>query len=165
MLRDGRTPPGDGRRATGALGAGGGRLPRLAGLAVLVGAYSYWVATTRPFTDGADLSVATGFVLVGLVGAAAMWRRRHDGSDKPAASERDRPPDELGLGHRDTRLWWAVVALIIALEIAGYAGGFVVDRAAFPTLSSLYDAASRSTAGKATIVFVWMVLGWGLFRR
>lgn len=61
--------------------------------------------------------------------------------------------------------WLAVAALIVALELVTLFAGASGARHAFPTVSSLYDAAARARAAKALLAVVWLGLGWSLFRR
>lgn len=125
-----------------------------AGVAV-AGAYAGWVAQTKPFTTQADVAVAVGFVLMVTVVARTL-RHRRAGTPAPARPARPR---------RRYLPWAIAIGALLALELAAYGIGFSASRHAFPTLSSLYDEVSRSPADKAGVVFVWMMLGWGLFRR
>ena len=61
--------------------------------------------------------------------------------------------------------WGAVTAVAVLLELATYVAGQLATRHAFPTLSSLYDAAARARPAKALVAVVWLALGWALFRR
>jgi hypothetical protein len=132
--------------------AAGRRLDRgrlAAGLALGV-ADAGWVATTTPFTTGADTAVAAGFALIAVV-AVGTLRRRHGGA---------RPPAPTGA-------WWpwaAVLGVLLGLELVAYlAGGS--DRHAWPTLSALYDGAATHEWAKGVFAVLWLAVGWGLFRR
>lgn len=119
-------------------------------LLVLAGAYSWAVATTRPFTVGADLIVAAGFLMMGVVMGVAIRRRRRAGCSPQVEAPR-------------LTAWVIAIAALAVLELSSYFAGFS-NRHAFPTLSSLYDDAATSVVGKSVVVFCWLALGWGLFR-
>ncbi len=131
------------------------------GLLVLCGAaYAWWVATTTPFTTEADVAVAVGFGVMAALAGHTLWRRRSERhSSDPAAALLPAP-----VAPGSVLAWAVVLALVAGLELACYLAG-LSNRQAFPTLSSLYDSAATSTAGKAAVVFAWVALGWGSFRR
>lgn len=148
-------------------------LGRLA-LIAAAGGYSVWVASTDPFTGSADLAVGVGLGLGAAIAAIALWQRVK-GRTAPADSLRSRllsgsltkPSFEIGNARVEPGsvvAWALVLALFVLLEVVTYAAG-ISDRHAFPTLSSLYDQAATSRPDKTVIVFLWSVLGWGLFRR
>ncbi|GEM_PF-5046285 len=112
---------------------------------------------TRPFTAGADLAVAVGFVPIAALVGASLGRRRH----LKAASKRHDATEQRRL--RPFIAWAIVVTCIVAFELAAYFAGFG-NRHAFPTLSSLYDEAASHIAAKAFLVFVWLALGVEAFR-
>lgn len=123
-------------------------------LVVLAGLYSWIAATTKPFTTDADAIVAVGYVLVSIL-LINRLRRQNAARRRPSGSR------------KRTNLWpWALaITFLVTVELVSYFGGWVAGRHAFPTLSSLYDRASGSSAAaKAAVVFLWMALGWGLFR-
>ncbi|MHB1584627.1 MAG: hypothetical protein ACYC0E_12845, partial [Acidimicrobiales bacterium] len=121
----------------------------LVGLALGV-ADAGWVATTTPFTAGADTAVAAGFALMAAV-AVATLRRRHGGVRQPAPTGALWP-------------WVAVLGLLVGLELVAYLVGGS-DRHAWPTLSALYDAAATHEWAKGVFAVLWLAMGWGLFRR
>jgi hypothetical protein len=130
----------------------------------VAGAYSWWVATTSPFTTEADLAVVVGFGAMAALAGHTLWKRRSepDSPDPVSGSFPDAASSAVAPG--SAAAWVVVVALAAGFELACYLAG-LSDRQAFPTLSSLYDSAATSTAGKGAIVFAWLALGWGLFRR
>jgi hypothetical protein len=139
-------------------------------LVLIGGTYAWVVAGTRPFSAPADAGVAVGFAAVGTLAARSLARRHRRTSGGTGASAGatagavvDAPPvpEPAGL----VRAWVAAAVIIAALELATYLAGLADTRDAFPTVSSLYDEAAASTAAKAVVVFAWMALGWGLFRR
>lgn len=134
-----------------------------AGLLGVAAGYSWWVGTTTPFTAGADLATSVGFALM-AVPAVLTYRRRY--LHRPATTvsldpaEHDTSTEIARRGN--VTAWVVVISLITALEVVGYFGG---SRYSYPTLSSLYNSASGTVAGKAVFAFLWVLLGWGLFRR
>lgn len=124
-------------------------VPLLVGLAVGV-ADAGWVATTTPFTAGADAAVAVGFALMAVVVVVTLRRRR--GGVRP-------PPPTGALWP-----WVAVIGVLVGLELVAYLVGGS-DRHAWPTLSALYDGASSEEWAKGVFAVLWLAMGWGLFRR
>lgn len=125
-------------------------------VALVIGAFYSWaVATTKPFTTAADAVVALGFLLMGLVLVGCL--RRWGKGPRQARLDRRRTGNVTP---------WVVTIVILAIvELAAYFAGWGAGRHAFPTLSSLYDeASSSSVAAKAVLVFLWLAMGWGLFR-
>jgi len=135
-----QNPPGD-RRVP--------RAPLLVGLA-LAAADAGWVATTTPFTAGADTAVAVGFAVMAVLVVRTLRRRR--GGVRPPA-----PTGALWP-------WLAVIGVLSGLELVAYLLGGS-DRHAWPTLSALYDGASTHEWAKGVFAAVWLAIGWGLFRR
>jgi hypothetical protein len=127
-------------------------------------AYSWWVATTAPFTVEADLGVAVGFAAMAVLAGRTLWQRRS--GPHPGDLVHDSGPFHapVAASSGSVAAWVVVIVLAAGFEVACYLVG-MSDRQAFPTLSSLYDSAATSTGGKAAIVFAWLALGWGLFRR
>ena len=133
-----------------------GRQPSLRVVAVVaVGAGSWLAAGTRPFSDAADAACGAAFAAVG-VGLLAQ----RASLVTPAA---DRAQSDLA----QTALWpWVVSLLLLAVwELVTYAAGLHGRRHSYPTISSLYDEAARWQGAKALAFFVWIALGWRLFRR
>ena len=115
-------------------------------LPVVAAAYALGAAATTAFTLQAD--VVTGLPIVALaVLVVARWPLRRRPPRRPAAAR----------GNHPYRAWGALVAAIIAWELAQYfARG---SRSAHPTLSSMADALDRHYALKALAFFGWLVLG------
>lgn len=117
-----------------------------------VGTDAWWVATTTPFTAGADTAVAVGFALMAVLAGRTLRRRRRQPGTAPVPATGSLRP------------WVAVIGVLLALELTAYlAGGS--DRQAWPTLSSLYDAAAIDRWAKGLFAGLWLAMGWGLFRR
>jgi hypothetical protein len=119
------------------------------GLGAAIG-LSVWAAATDPFTSAADTVSAIGIGLVALE-VAVRWRRRVlvVGVD----------PDQAAPAR-----WWpwlALAAALLALELASFFSGPRVDH---PTISSLYDSATRWRAVKAAFFLGWLCLGAALVR-
>ena len=110
-------------------------------------------ATTTPFTPGAEVTVAAGFVLV-LV-APRLCRG-------PAVPGTARPGTMPGAWARR----WAVVVVplvaALAWELVCFAHG---DRSAWPTASSLLDDVDASPTGRGIAFAAWLGLGWVLVAR
>jgi hypothetical protein len=120
----------------------------LAGGAV---AYSSIAAGTTPFTVQADFVTA---LPLGVAVVLAVWSVRKCRRRGSTA------------GARIGRLWpWAALVVGVAtLELIAYVLGFGGQRAAYPTLSSLYDQVANVPAVKAFAFLGWMALGWALVR-
>lgn len=119
---------------------------------VVVAGYGYVVAGTNPFTTGADALTAVVFGLAGLVLVRTVLRR-HAGAAAPVASPR---PVFLP--------WLLVLSTFCTWELVTYVAGFSGGRHAYPTISSLLDAASRWRGAKVAMFVVWTALGWGVVR-
>ena len=104
---------------------------------------------TTPFTAGADVVTAVAFAAMGTVAVVTAVRRRRAG--------------DPGRRPRVGRAWIAWAGLFVALEVATYIGGLGGGRHAFPTFSSLLDAATAHTGAKVLVALAWLGLGWGLF--
>jgi hypothetical protein len=115
-------------------------------------------ALTTPFSTASNLAVAAGFVLMAIPfgHTLALRSRRRRRRTLPS-----RPRSSLMWGRG--RAWLVAITVLLVVELVSYFAGFDGGRHSFPTVSSLYDAASRWTALKAAIVFAWLALGWGLF--
>ncbi len=113
-------------------------------------------AASTPFTPGAEVTVAAGFLVV----LAALPLGRVAGR-VPAGGPATRPDDGTRWGWR-----WAVVVapLVVALawELVCFAHG---DRAAWPTVSSLLDDVDAAPLGRGTAFAAWLGLGWALVTR
>ncbi len=133
------------------------RLAEVAAVVVLAAVYAAFASTTRPFTVGGDVATAVGFVPVGLLVARSVRRRR-------AAGEPHRRSFDA-VTRRRLAPWLIALAVLVGWEIAMYFAGFGGHRSADPTISSLYDQASTSPLGRGIFLFLWQLLGWGMFRR
>ena len=120
--------------------------PAVLGIGVALAAgLSAWAALTNPFSASADAVTAIALGIV-AAGSVATWRRR---PTKPAAlaDESARP-----------RWWpWLVLgAAVLAWELVSFSLG---PRVEHPTLSSLYDSATRARPVKGVAFFGWLWLG------
>jgi hypothetical protein len=124
-------------------------LALFAGGAVAAG-LSAWAALTEPFTAGAEAVTALALVLVAAA-AALRWRRAVAGPPLE-------PPSE------PQGRWWPWIALatvVVAWELVSY---FLGPRVDHPTVSSLYDSATRWRAVRGACFFAWLWLGAALVR-
>jgi hypothetical protein len=127
------------------------RATTTAGIAVAIG-LSVWAAFTTPFTTSADTVTAIGLGLV-TIEVAARWRR-------PVMVHVASAP---GRGHPGLRWWpWAALgAALLAFELLNL---FLGPRIDHPTVSSLYDSATRWRPVIAACFFGWLCLGAALVR-
>jgi hypothetical protein len=140
---------------------------------VLSVAYAWWVATTTPFTAGSYLAVSVGFVPIVLLAIHALLRRHRavaTPTPTPAPTPGPAPTPDPAPTHDPVtagspKAWMIAIGLFVVLELVTYIAGFWAPRHAYPTTSSLYDQAATHTAAKAAIVWAWLALGWGMFRR
>jgi hypothetical protein len=111
---------------------------------------------TRPFTDGADATVAAvlAVALVVLLRQPALTptmallsRRRLDG---PSTSWRRTPA------------WFGAIAVATGWELYCL---FSLPRSSHPTISSMLDAVDGSHLGRGVAFAVWLVLGWYVVTR
>jgi hypothetical protein len=123
-----------------------------AGLALATG-LSAWAAITAPFTESADAVTALALALV-AIGVAARWRHR-----TVLAS----PSSVPNVGEHGPR-WWPWLVLGVALLAWELVCLFLGPRVDHPTVSSLYDSATRWRAVKGVCFFAWLCLGAGLVR-
>ena len=128
------------------------RATTAAGVTVAVG-LSAWAAVTAPFTAGADAVTAVAIGLV-TIEVAAHWRR-----PAPVPDLRDRARG-AAIGPR----WWPWLALGAALVAWELVCFFLGPRVDHPTVSSLYDSATRWRAVKAACFLGWLCLGAALVR-
>lgn len=122
---------------------------RIAGVAGVL-ALSAALALTRPFTLTAGLVTVAAFVPVVLRG----WKTaaaRH--------AESGRAPRHRGPTIRSLAGWIAAVSLVVAYELWMLLSH---PRAAYPTVSSLYDEISAHAAPKAVVALAWLALGLAL---
>lgn len=144
---------------------------------VLAGAAALSVAAafTVPFTWQADLVTAALVAAVAGRYAHRVWRRRTfagegSGGDDASSGGSGRAgdaggPRQRGAGAPATSAWraarpWAVwAACVVGWELWNYAHA---ARSAYPTLSSMADVVTRSTAGRAVLFFAVSLLGWYL---
>ena len=119
------------------------------GLGAAIG-LSVWAAATDPFTSAADTVSAIGIGLVAIE-VAVRWRRPAlvTGADRDRAARARWWP------------WLALAAALLALELASFFSGPRVDH---PTISSLYDSATRWPAVRGAFFLGWLCLGAALVR-
>jgi len=120
----------------------------------LVAGLSAWAALTVPFSTGADAVTAVGLGVV-TVEVVARWRRP---ALVPATTAR------TGEGAAARPRWWPWLALVAAAVTWELVCLFLGPRVDYPTVSSLYDSATRSQAVKAACFFAWLCLGAALVR-
>jgi hypothetical protein len=121
-------------------------------------AYSWWAATTTPFSIGGDIATAIPLGALAAVPLAQWWAERR-GAALAAPLRRLDPPAQ---GDGATWPLLAVLAAVVAWELFNF---FTAPRATHPTVSSLYDTASRAQAWKAALFLAWLALGRELVRR
>lgn len=146
-------------------------------VAAAVVGYSWAVASTRPFTVGADLLTAVPLAgALGMVAWQAIDRSRRGlklaGPAEETAPQLGRQGGPRGWWSRlppsqtpwvGTALpWLALLVLVVAWELYCY---LAVPRAQHPTVSSIYDAAARWEVLKAALFAGWLALGYYLVRR
>jgi len=90
--------------------------------------------------------------------AVAQWWSARRRMTLPGALRRLDRPARAGA-------WWPVPSALAALVGWELYNFFSARRATHPTISSLYDAASRTHAWKAAFFLAWLALGWELVRR
>jgi hypothetical protein len=129
------------RRATVAVG-----LAAAAGL-------SSWAALTVPFSTGADAVTALGLGLV-TVEVAVRWHR-------PALAPAGTPTGGDGVARPR---WWPWLVLGVALVTWELVCLFLGPRVDYPTVSSLYDSATRSQVVKGACFYAWLCIGAALVR-
>jgi hypothetical protein len=113
---------------------------------------SWWVASTQPFTAGADAVTAIGIVVV-LCGAIVVAIRRRRGTMAlPRHDQLEKP-------------WWPwalLAGLVTAWELVAY---LFTPRVDHPTISSLYDSAASWSPAKGALFALWLALGTLLVAR
>ena len=119
-------------------------------------AYSWYAASTRPFTTPADIATAVPFLAVASVLAHRITRKR---SSRPT-----RDPKGPADGSSRIRPWVITIVLLGVIELVAYVMGFFGSRHEYPTLSSLYESAARTHGVRAVLFALWMILGWRLVR-
>ena len=124
-----------------------------AGLAIGIG-LSAWAALSTPFTTDADTVTAIGLALVATA-VAARWRR-------PALLPSGAVAATDGAQPRPR--WWPWLVLGVALVTWELVCLFLGPRVDHPTVSSLYDSATRWRAVKAACFFGWLCVGAALVR-
>lgn len=144
-LRSRAAPSSSRARDTASFGLG-------AAVTVVAAAYGVVGSSYRPFTTGADLATAIGFVPVAALSAVRASR-----ADPPAR----RGPRLDRHAIRRLAPWLVVLAIVAAWELAMYAAGIGGHRGGFPTISSIYGrVAARPVRG--LFLFAWQMLGWAL---
>jgi hypothetical protein len=119
-------------------------------LAVGAAAYALGAATTRAFTEPANLLTALPIVALAVL-LVVRWPLR----PRPLKLA----PDEA----HPWRAWVILFVAIVAWEVAEYAARG--SRADHPTLSSMLDAVDRYYVLKALVFFLWLWLGAAIVRR
>jgi hypothetical protein len=117
--------------------------------------YSWFAAAARPFTTSADVFCSVAFAGIAVV----IFVTR-----VPRASSRTTRADPASESFRSFLPWIVIVSLIVVWEIGTYCAGLGGSRHNFPTISSLYDEGARFHAVKASLFFLWLMLGWRMFR-
>jgi hypothetical protein len=141
VIEDGRT----GSRSSG---------HRIVAWFVLVAAalYSWFAASTTPFTTAANVMTGVPLIVALVLAPLFAYRNRTPGRSRQSRSQ----PTVRSLWP-----WWSIFALVVAWELFCY---FELPRYAHPTVSSLYDSASRLHPLKAALFLGWLALGWGIVR-
>jgi len=114
--------------------------------------YSWFAALTTPFTTAANVMTGVPLIVALLLALLFAYRNR---TSELSAQSRSRPT-----GHR-LWPWRSIFALIVAWELFCY---FELPRYAHPTVSSLYDSASRLHPLKSALFLGWLALGWAIVR-
>ena len=126
------------------------RTSRLAVLVAVGAVYSWWVSSTTPFTSGADVAIAVGFVLMAVVAGASILRSG-TGVESPTGlirgTSRHAHAHRLTSRPARTRAWAAAFLFLLAVELFTYFAGSG-NRHDFPTVSSLYDTAAQIPSGE-----------------
>ncbi len=111
-------------------------------VALVVGAYAWWVAGLEHFTTSTLVAV----VAAGALAVGAGWLRRRLGS--PRAKTR------VPLGS-----WPVLLGALLVWELLAFS---LSPRSTHPTLSSIADAALRPRPIEALAFVAWLALGWRL---
>jgi cytochrome bd-type quinol oxidase subunit 2 len=129
-----------------------------AGPAVLLAggvAYSLGAASTKPFTQPAN--VLTGLAVVAMA-VVVLWRwPLRTRSARSEHSEQTARPEHPYL------LWLVLLVAFTAWELVNY--GAHGSRAAHPTFSSITEAIDRYYVLKALLFLIWLGFGWVIVRR
>lgn len=136
------------------------RAPTLALAVAVAAAYAGWASGTTPFTTPADVAVSIPSAVL-FAGLLARWLAPAGGPWRPlpAVPEAAEPG-----GHRATLVpWLALLALLVAVELASYFHGG--PRSLYPTISSSVEEIFRYRPVKAAAFFGWLAGGWYLVKR
>ncbi len=131
---------------------------RLVVLFVMVSAAYSWLASgTQPFTVGSGLVCAIAFAPMAWLAWSRILAMR-----KAARSTMNAGMD----AHLREMLepWLLAIAFLIFWELVTYFAGFGGHRNEFPTLSVIDNYVSSLRPSKAVVFFLWLVLGWAMFR-
>jgi hypothetical protein len=113
-------------------------------------AYALGAATTRAFTEPANLLIALPIVALAVL-VVVRW---------PLRPRRAPAPGDVAHPYR---AWVLLFAAIVLWELAEYAARG--SRADHPTLSSMADAVDRYYLLKAVFIFLWLYLGAAIVRK
>ena len=158
---------GNGTSATEAAGDGRGRSKssrRRVGTGLVVAAaalYSWFAALTTPFTSPADVMTGIPLILALLLALRFAYQARSQPRSRPASGRSASGQARSGPTRAGPWPWWSAFGLIAAWELFCYFG---LPRYAHPTISSLYDSASRVDPVKAALFLGWLGLGWAIVR-
>jgi len=113
-------------------------------VAVVVGAYAWWVSGLEHFTTSALVAVmAAAFMAMG----SAWWPCHRRPSDRS--------------GNASLRPWLVVLAALLAWELLAFS---LSPRSTHPTLSSIADAALGPSPVEAAAFVAWLAVGRRLAR-
>jgi hypothetical protein len=126
------------------------RAPRVSWRVVAVaGALAYsWIASGwRPFTHPEAIAVGIPIIAAGIA-TVRLARRAGD-----AAAPESR---------RGVLVWRGLLAAFLIWELISYRSS---PRKDFPTFSSITDTIMSTHPGRFALFVIWLVIGYGIFRR
>lgn len=126
-------------------------------VAVVLGVgVSVLASVTRPFTDGADATVAA--VLAATV--VVLWRQPALTEATPLLARRRL--DGTSASWRGALGWVGAIAAATGWELYCL---FSSPRSSHPTISSMLDAVDGSHLGRGIAFAAWLALGWYVVTR
>lgn len=132
--------------------------PLISSAVIIASAAFSWIAAgTKPFTFGSDLVCTIAFAPMAGLALSKFKSMRRSGEQGKESLEKARPKEVL-------EPWILAVGLVIFWELVTYFAGFGGLRHEFPTLSVIDNYVSSFKASKAAIFFLWLALGWSLFK-